>query len=390
MESKVKWQKISMTKMFLLIIGIVGLINMRNILKFYINDEKPTSEWENTQGNKFESDYTSVFAGKNFLVDFNGLVRNIMKQKEMNGVIKLQNDYLAITDNDSDVSNVISNAELMNDWNGYLAERNIPLLFVIVPDTICKYDEELPEGVKDYTNYKLDVFVENLEGVDKIDLRDTILEDEINHYDLFYKTDHHWNVYGGMYAASKILQYVEEKLEVDVDDRVFDEKSYYVETYPEWHLGSRGQRVGRFFAGIDDFEILIPKFDTDFTRIEDNVNGKFEDVFLSYDVLKEKNNMSRYTYDFTYKYTIENSFHNNMVSIDKTIMVITDSMGRVVTPYLGMAFENMYCTVYNQVDEQLLDSIKPDIIVVLLHPNNIESENHLRDIVKFKVFNQMW
>lgn len=369
-----------MTKIFLLIIGVVGLINMRNILNYYINDEKPTSEWDVSQGDKFENDYTSVFIGKDFFVDFNGLVRKHLNQKEMNGVIKLENDYLAIVDNDSNVSNVISNAELINEWNAYLTKREIPLLFVIVPDTICKNDEQLPEGIKDYTNYKLDVFVENLDGVELIDIRDTILKDNMNHYDLFYKTDHHWNVYGGMYTASKILQHAEEELELDVDDMIYDEKAYYVEAYPKWHLGSRGQRVGKFFAGIDDFEILIPKFDTSFTRLEDEVSGNFEDVFLAYDVLKKRNRTSRYTYDFVYKYTIENSFHNNMTLNDKTIMVVTDSMGRVVTPYLGMAFENMYCTVYNEIDEQVLNDIAPDIIVVLLHPNNIESETHLKSI----------
>lgn len=369
---------------FLTIIGIIGFINIKNILDFYINEQKPTSEWDVVNEDKFESDYTSVFFMKDFWIDINGLMRNVLNQEEMNGVIKLENDYLAIIDEDSDVSNVISNASLINEWNDYLEKKDIQLLFVIVPDTICKYDNQLPQDVTDYTNYKLDVFKENLQKVDKIDLRDNILKDGIDHYSLFYKTDHHWNVDGGMYAASEILQYLEEEMDIAVEEVEFDKDSYYLKTYPNWHLGSRGQRVGRFFVGIDDFEILTPKFETNFTRLEDNVTGDFEEVFLSYDVLTKKDNTSRYTYDFVYKYGIEKSFHNNLVSNGKTLMVVTDSMGRVVTPYLGMAFENMYCSVYTEIDEQLLKRVSPDVMLVLVHPNNIKDAEHLKSIIRLE------
>ena len=365
---------------FLFIICFIGVVNLHRIMKHYINAEAATTEWKDEMQDRLEIDYASVFWGKSIFVDLNGWISKCIGQRQMNGVTKLENGYLTILDEEDDINTVRKNAEIINQFASHLEELGISFLCVITPDTINKYDNSLPKGISDCTNEKLDVFVDTLDGVDYIDLREKMYEDGIDQYEMFYRTDHHWNVHGGIYAASQILGYVEENLGMQVDSKICDESYYRLETYENWHLGSRGQRVGRFFAGVDDFEMLLPRFDTDLTRMDDMMTGDFEKVFIDKAVLQNKNHHSRYTYDFAYKYTIENSFHNNLVDNEKRILVVTDSMGRVVTPYLGLAFEDMYCTVYEEITDELLKRVQPDIVTVIFYSGNIKDETHIEEV----------
>lgn len=370
-------KKYLLSVLFLIIIMLLGFFNLKNLMDYYVNDAAPTTEWIPDMGDKFETDYASVFEGKNNLVNINGLIRRVFHQNEMNGVTKLNNGWLASIDSNPDLSEVEDNAKQVNDLNIRLRKRGIPLLYVVTPDTVSKYDDELPEGITDYTNLKLDTFIGELVDVDYLDMREEFHNAGINQYSMFYKTDHHWNVDGGMYAASCILQYAQKKLDMNVDDRICNKEYYNVETYPKWHLGSKGQRVGKYYAGIDDFSIMYPQFDTSFTRVSDDERGDFKDVFISYDALKNKKSTSRYTYDFTYKYSIEREFHNELNKNGKRLVVISDSMGRVVTPYLALAFENMYCTAYESINDEFLEEHKPDMVVIILHPNNIKQMGYL-------------
>ena len=292
-------KKYLLSVLFLIIIMLLGFFNLKNLMDYYVNDAAPTTEWIPDMGDKFETDYASVFEGKNNLVNINGLIRRVFHQNEMNGVTKLNNGWLASIDSNPDLSEVEDNAKQVNDLNIRLRKRGIPLLYVVTPDTVSKYDDELPEGITDYTNLKLDTFIGELVDVDYLDMREIFHNAGINQYSMFYKTDHHWNVDGGMYAASCILQYAQKKLDMNVDDRICNKEYYNVETYLKWHLGSKGQRVGKYYAGIDDFSIMYPKFDTLFTRVSEGERGDFKDVFISYDALKNKKSTSRYTYDLS-------------------------------------------------------------------------------------------
>lgn len=374
---KKKVEKITITKIkvlvFLFFIGISGVMSLKQLMDYYVYDENPSSEWAPQMGDELEADYSSVFWGKMQYVNLNGLCRSLLNQQEMNGITKLNNGWLASVVSDNNIDIVIQNAQKVGELNHYLEENNIQLLYVIAPDTVSKYDNQLPKGVQDYTNEKLDVFVEELEAeeVNYIDLREEMYADGIDQYEFFYKTDHHWNVRGGLYAASKIIESAEKMLRIDIDDGITDINNYHVENYSQWHLGSRGQRVGRYFAGIDDFEIMYPKFMTEIVRTSDDTEGSFQEIFISYDALHNKNYASRYTYDKTYRYSIESDFLNKDASGKKNVIVLSDSMGRVVTPYLSLGFTEVDALGYETITQQLIEEKQPDFMIILLHPMNV-------------------
>ena len=66
--------------------------------------------------------------------------------------------------------------------------------------------------------------------------------------------------------------------------------------YKKWHLGSRGQRTGIYYTGIDDFDLIIPDFKTSLMNDKGKV-GTMQDLMINTKPLSNKNYQSRYTYD---------------------------------------------------------------------------------------------
>ena len=76
---------------FIFIVVVFSGISAKNVFKFWIEDEADYNEWSVELGKKGENDFVNHFCGKKEFVNFNGFVRNMLGQREMNGVIKLNN-----------------------------------------------------------------------------------------------------------------------------------------------------------------------------------------------------------------------------------------------------------------------------------------------------------
>ena len=319
-----------------------------------------------TLGSKLETDIATTFFEKSAFVNLNGAVHRILGQREMNGVVKLENGYLLTTYDYQEDEKLRRNADKVIQMKQYLDEKGITFLYVIPPYTSCKYDTQLPAGFQDYGNDNLDRFAEMLEagGVELLDIRKTMREDGVDHYDMMYKTDHHWTTRAGFYAFTKINSILMQELDCEVDSRVLDFSNYSVATYPEWHLGSRGQRTGAQFAGIDDFDLILPMFGTDIS--DGSEEGAFEDIVINKKALDDREEASRYTYDNVLGKSCEN-FINYCASNDKRILMVTDSYGKAVNPFLILSYGEVRT---GEADYSTIHEYNPDAVVVLYYINN--------------------
>ena len=84
------------TGVFLIIIGLIGFLTFFRHMNFYINDVTVNNEWTAEMGNRFETDLASNFFGKFSFVNLNGAIRKLLGQREMNGVVRLNNGYLTV------------------------------------------------------------------------------------------------------------------------------------------------------------------------------------------------------------------------------------------------------------------------------------------------------
>ena len=200
----------------------------------------------NSNSNKYAHDYTVNFPNTKFLIDFNGMLRNILHQKQMNNVTKLNNNYLTILNKQLTLKELDIRAERLAKLNEICKKNNIHFLFLQPSYDISKYDPQLPKGLYDYTNANIDGLLTRLQDkkIPFIDLREEMNNEGLNIYDYYFRTDHHWNVRGAFYAFSKIVKWISQKTNVPYDDFSTNLNNYNIELYKQWHMGTRAQRTG--------------------------------------------------------------------------------------------------------------------------------------------------
>ena len=119
------------------------------------------------------------------------------------------NDYmgLALYTND-ELSEIRRNVEEQRDW---LKDRGIAYMIVVCPNKQSIYPEYLPDAIKEmHGKTRLDQAMEYLtehSDFQMIDVRDKLLEAKLE-YDVYYKTDTHWNSYGGFIAYKEIVKHL--------------------------------------------------------------------------------------------------------------------------------------------------------------------------------------
>ena len=176
MNKKRNISSIAFTTVFVLVIIVIGVISFSNLVKFYVNDEVDYNEWSADLGNKQETDMATTFFEKFRFVNLNGAVRNLLGQREMNGVVKLNNGYLLTTFGYVSDEYLQECADSVAVFDRYLENRGTRLVYASTPYTSSKYDPQLPAGVSDYGNDNIDRFLEMLDtlDVDTIDFRETM------------------------------------------------------------------------------------------------------------------------------------------------------------------------------------------------------------------------
>ncbi len=357
---------------FIALVAFVGAASFKGLMDFYINDLPDTVEWTAELGSRFESDFAASFYKKPDFVGLNGLMRNALLQREMNKVIKLDNGYLYQLNAPFEDELIKQNTDNIIRFNEELKERGIPLIFMINPVTSSKYDPEIPDGLYDYGNENLDRVGAALRagGVLTIDFRNELYADGIDAYDMMYRTDHHWNTRMGFYAYRKVAEALERELGCEIDPKVKELDNYTIKTYPKWHLGSRGQRTGRFFGGVDDFDLITPNFETHLHNVHDDTDGEYTGMLINTSSLKEKDLnrvmndiINRSTYDMVLEQS-QGDYLNYDSFNEKKLLVLSDSFGKAICPFLDISFRYVKTDFGAEKKRELVDEFEPDAVVM--------------------------
>ncbi|MCR5283090.1 MAG: hypothetical protein K6E18_06935, partial [Lachnospiraceae bacterium] len=236
-------------------ICLLGLFADGKVIKYYVRHETINEEWTPELGRKNETEYAALFPGKELLLQLNGGIKRLLGQREMNGVVRLQNDHVTSLKEEKvpekELRKEASNVAVLSN---YLYQRGIDFLFVLPPDKISSADGKssiraakskdgestiesirraceqtegvIPAGYVDYANRNIDIFMKTLDakGVSYLDLRTEMKEDGIDPYDYFYKTDHHWTSEAGRYSFLKIADWTEKNTGVKLDQRARQEE----------------------------------------------------------------------------------------------------------------------------------------------------------------------
>lgn len=313
--------------------------------------------------------------GKRFIFEKNGT---------MGEIVKLSDGSLAfIIDKQYDL---LKKAEHTQVFTEQLQLMGVDLIYVQVPFKIEKNQKGLPLGAEDYSNENADEMLDllNNRGVATFDLRDEIAKEFSDYAPLFFKTDHHWKPETGLWAAHKIAGRLNSDYGFNIDTSLLEKDGFAVTTYKDHFLGSMGKRMGRYYAGTDDFSLLLPRYETDMSCHYHRVNGKtfersgnFEDTWIFRDNLKkdyfESNTYVTYSGgDFPLM-----TFRNNRIA-GKKILVLRDSYSCVLTPFLSLAA----CAEMHIIDPRhykdsimgYVEDFKPDVVLMLYYPNVLKQD----------------
>lgn len=262
--------------------------------------------------------------------------------------------------------------------NQTLEESNIPLMFVQAPSKVIEGFTELPPSVVDLSNENINTFLDALTegGINCMDLRSYVEEDGLDKEILFYKTDHHWTTETALWATEKIIDRVRIDYGIDLDEgsKYINADQFQMTTYEGVFLGSQGRRVGRYYAGVDDFTLITPKFETDYqvtinkSDSSNTYEGNFEEAILHDDLLDMMDTVytNRYAGYFGADYPeviVENKLNTN----GKKVLIIKDSFALPVSAYLSTAVEElrMLDIRYTTIEDigTYAKEYKPDVVI---------------------------
>ena len=194
---------------------------------------------------------------------------------------------------------------------------------------------------------------------------------------MFYITDHHWSGDSCFHAWLALEEWFENSGVLPTED-IYGPEEFEREVIPDCFLGSYGVKVGKYYAGKDDYvyynplfqpEVLFKQYDADETLVNE-MSGSWVSTLMDQGILSNKNYNNKYNASlrgFAYINEIVNEQTNN----SKKLLVISHSYGRPLVQYLALNFREV-----RQIDPQsgrfngnlaeYIDNYRPDYVIFLV------------------------
>lgn len=379
---------------FIIIIFIFGIGTLMKCDKITLLKDKSIEE----NITQIETTVQDNFKSYNNWININGLFQRIMGMTVIQdagntNVYKLDNKQIIYNLEKIDVDNYFNSIKNLKR----VADKNeIDFMYVQLPFKVQSQDN-MPVGVETYGNYNADELVKMIkyEKIPCIDLREIIDDKDVDYSDLFFDTDQHWKPKTAFWAAKIISNRLDEDYGYKIDYGKFDLNNFYIDTKKDWFLGSLGKRTGSWYAGVDDFDIITPKFYTDYKFYslsrdgsEEYRYGDFEETLLKKEFIEKKDYFNINTYaGYTGGDYALNTVINNNAPNDKKILLIRDSFSCAMMPYLTMGVKEITTIdLRHYKKESLIEYIDKnsdnyDMIIVAYNPSAFTEEQFTFDAV---------
>ena len=323
--------------------------------------------------NDYTSDYLMGYlAMTEWAKQYEGLLRwNYVSYAEYNGIVETSDGYLTTVTSKRDMQEYADASISLSD---FCTSNGIEFLYVNAPVKICRFSDEDISGVSDFSNQNADDFLARLdsEGIECCDLRIPLHGEGYNHHDMFFKTDNHWRPETGLWAAGKVCSALNADFGFRIDLSYVNPDRYAAELYPEWFLGAQGKKVTLAHAEPEDFSLLYPTFETLLhyeVKSEDiNTEGDFS-VTYDMDCVAEKNYYRKNPYAaYIYGNQPVERFENKLVDNGYRVLMIHDSFGNCVVPFLAMGIQYVDSIDLRHFDGSLqtfIETEHPDCVIVM-------------------------
>lgn len=271
MDKKERIIKICFCAIVIVIISIIGIITLMNDNDLSLKEGRKLQKFSKITinsilTNNFYTEYTNAFADQlAFREDFVKMYYLLNLQRYTGDVVRGSDDQLfqspLIIPNKEKYIKNLKNVILkdMNSVAKEVADAGSQFIFISIPRKDVIMDKYLPatyvRGAEDYVEY-VDIIKQNIsKDITLIDAYQLFRDNQQEHYDVFYQTDHHMNIRGAYYIFEEIISIVNKdkhnikigKLEdeYEIQNRVIN--------------GSFNRKIGQSVTGKFEELILVPK-----------------------------------------------------------------------------------------------------------------------------------
>ncbi len=322
------------------------------------------------------------------MVDINGLFARITGRITYNETTKLNNgmldgNYTVYQDN----KYIPTLATNLTNLSKLLEMNDISFIYVQEPSKMDLSGSLLPAGLENYPNENVNELITTLSNnrVNVLDLRNYITDTPEHVSSYFYNTDHHWNPAGAFIAFQQLMAYLSTNIDSSVDTSLTGISLWQKHSLDNWFLGSRGKRVGRYYAGTDPLIWYTPLFETNMSCAVINhkalYTGSFEDAVIRNKYIDQKN----YYKDVAYCVYIGGDYplvkHRNPNAPNHLkVLIIKDSFMLPLQSFLSTEFTEVdVIDPRHYKDSTIVEYCKwtkPDIVIFAINPGYISSKDY--------------
>ena len=320
--------------------------------------------------NNFEGKLQEKFYARNYFINLNGLMTNMMGVNTLNERQKLANGYLTSLSSSSDITTY---AESISELNHFLEKRGIDFLYALAPNKGNIYDARYAPGYSSDAWKNIDQMLNLLSesDVNFIDLDYAFEKTGLSTEDLYFKTDHHWLPEAAFFATNEMLGYMEDEFGINYDGSMENYDAWTVETYEDFFLGSEGKRVGTYYVGVDDISIIYRTGqDIELSYIsKGSTKWNYRNNVIDETKLTRCDyfNLNPYASYIGGDYPLVNIRNKNAAN-DLKIMVMGDSYRLPVETYLSAYFTEIYHIDLRHYTDgtlaQYIEEVQPDIVLM--------------------------
>ncbi len=148
---------------------------------------------------KFDGYINDQFIGRDGWITLKSRTESLLGKTENNGILYGKDDYLFVKLDALDEKRCADNRRYLQEF--FEMYPKLPVTLAVVPNSYAVLSDKLPYGVPfiDQTAITREIYAQAPEHVLTLDLQ-PVLQEHKEEY-IYYRTDHHWTVYGAYLAA---------------------------------------------------------------------------------------------------------------------------------------------------------------------------------------------
>ncbi|HDR7515153.1 secondary cell wall polysaccharide O-acetyltransferase PatB1 [Bacillus mobilis] len=232
----------------------------------------------------------------------------------------------------------------INDLSQFLKEQNVEFYFALPPSKTNALSFKLPSHIYTYAQDNLNYFLKKLPAdVKPIKLMEQFKQNYTNEeiQDMYFKTDHHWNMDGAFLGYQYIMNTIGQQSSIYKGKEI--KKEDYTRTCAQnKHLvGSFNNQLYQLIdATGEKLCYYTPKDGFNFTSVtaKDVTGTVHQNLDSIYGVEKQKDTTSYAGY-YTDDYP-EIIFENNNAPNEVRALVLKDSFANAIVPHLAQSFKH--------------------------------------------------